>query len=231
MGEDYDKFFSPVAKDSSTRIAFAITLYKNKWVCHSVDIEAAFLNPTTSKPMFIEWPQGCVELGLITEKEKKEMVIRTDKGMYGSVDAAINWMRDFSNALTCGFNYEIRQSKADPCVFYHTRDMELKMMIVIHVDDMIIAGEEPIVIKFKFDLKKHYTITDLGELNVHLGVRYEWKTNENNERYLVSSMNEYANEIIKVYEDEFEKTREFETPGYANEFIARNNEEITKHEL
>ena len=108
MGEDYDKYFSPVAKDSSTRIAFAITLFKNQWVCHSADIEAAFLNPTTSKPMFIEWPQGCVELGLITEKEKKEMVIRTDKGMYGSVDAAINWMRDFSNALTCVFNYEIR---------------------------------------------------------------------------------------------------------------------------
>ena len=37
MGEDYDKYFSPVAKDSSTRIAFAITLYKDKWVCHSAD--------------------------------------------------------------------------------------------------------------------------------------------------------------------------------------------------
>ena len=54
---------------------------------------------------------------------------------------------------------------------------------------------------------------------MHLGVKYEWRTNEKEEKYLVSSMNEYANEIVKVYEDEFEKTREFETPGYANEFL------------
>ena len=70
MGEDYEKFFSPVTKDYSTRIDFAITLFNHGWVFHSADIEDSFLNPTTSNPMFIEWPQGCLELGLITEKEK-----------------------------------------------------------------------------------------------------------------------------------------------------------------
>ena len=75
--------------------------------------------------------------------------------MYGNVDDSINWIRDFTNTLTCGFNYEIKQIKAYPCVFYHTYAKELKMLIVIHVDDMIISGEETTVKNFKSDLKMH----------------------------------------------------------------------------
>ena len=44
-GEDYTECYSPVAKDSTVRTAFAITLYNDDWVCDSADVEAAFLNP------------------------------------------------------------------------------------------------------------------------------------------------------------------------------------------
>ena len=46
-GVDYTKSFSPVATDTAIRILLGLTMfYKWKgWVCHSYDVEAAFLEP------------------------------------------------------------------------------------------------------------------------------------------------------------------------------------------
>jgi len=102
-GEDYDICYSPVAKDSTMRIALALNLYHREWTCHTADVEAAFLNPKKKKPMYFEMTQGSEELGLVNKNEIKNKVIETYNGMYGSVDAAIGWMNDFSLTITCDF--------------------------------------------------------------------------------------------------------------------------------
>ena len=75
-GVDYTEYYSPVAKDSTIRTAFAMTLYHDDWVCHMVDVEAALLNPVLKEPMYIEWPDGAVELGIITQEEKSDTCIK-----------------------------------------------------------------------------------------------------------------------------------------------------------
>ena len=95
------------------------------------------------------------------------------------------------------------------------------MVVVIHVDDMIISGEDNTVKKSKKYLKMNYTINDLGELDVHLGVKYNWINNKIGDNYLFSSMDEYSKEIVNFYESEFERTKEYYTPVYANEFLSR----------
>ena len=62
---------------------------------------------------------------------------------------------------------------------FYVKDPTIKLIVVIHVDDMVIAGNIETVNIFKKELKQHYNITDLGELKQHLGVKYEWFEEEN----------------------------------------------------
>jgi hypothetical protein len=50
------------------------------------DVEAALLNADLQKHVFIEWPQGVQELGLITEEDKKTKCIELTEAMYGNID-------------------------------------------------------------------------------------------------------------------------------------------------
>ena len=90
-GVDYTESFSPVCKDSTIRTSFAMVLWNKDWICHSIDVEAAFLNPKLDRHIYIECPDGMVELGFITEEENKntllncldqcmEMLIQIDSG-------------------------------------------------------------------------------------------------------------------------------------------------------
>ena len=72
---DYTESFSPVATDTALSILFGIVLYNQhkKWVCHSYDVEAAFLEPSMRDlEMFIELPEGLVEEGFLPKEEAKE---------------------------------------------------------------------------------------------------------------------------------------------------------------
>jgi hypothetical protein len=68
--------FAPVASDTSIRVIIAMFLYyyyrdkKSNWDLEIFDVEAAFLNADLDKQVFIEWSQGMLELGFITEEDK-----------------------------------------------------------------------------------------------------------------------------------------------------------------
>ena len=48
---------------------------EDDWLLEVIDAEAAFLEADLDKSMYIERPTGMVELGFITEDEKREYVI------------------------------------------------------------------------------------------------------------------------------------------------------------
>ena len=60
----------PDGSETSTRILIRLTLYHEEdgWVSELCDMEAAFLHPNMEVDMFIEWPEGIVELGIITKE-------------------------------------------------------------------------------------------------------------------------------------------------------------------
>ena len=67
-----------------------------------------------------------------------------------------------------------RKAGSDVCL-YILRDSktgEITMLIIVYVDDMGIAAKRLVYIKrFKDDLRKHFDITDLGELSFILGIQ------------------------------------------------------------
>jgi Reverse transcriptase (RNA-dependent DNA polymerase) len=74
-GIDYTESFAPVASDSSIRIVIGIFLFflhmfpQDEWVLETFDVEIAFLNVLLKNPLYIEWPKGLKELGLVSQEE------------------------------------------------------------------------------------------------------------------------------------------------------------------
>jgi len=62
-GIDFTETFSPVANDTSIRVALSYALYKANWTPHVIDIEAAFLEADLDEVIVAEWPEGLKELG------------------------------------------------------------------------------------------------------------------------------------------------------------------------
>jgi hypothetical protein len=119
-GVDYTESFSPVATDTTVRAAIATMLYceDEGWTIEMIDIEAAFLNADleSDEPVYVEWPEGIVELGFITEKEEQKYCIKLNKAMYGGVDVPRLFMKTLKTHLVD--KMAMLQSGVDPCLFY-----------------------------------------------------------------------------------------------------------------
>jgi Reverse transcriptase (RNA-dependent DNA polymerase) len=83
-GVDYTETFAPVASDS-IRIVIGIFLFfhhlfpQAEWVLETFDVEVAFLNALLKNPVYIEWPKGLKELGLLSQEETNKYMCRTDR--------------------------------------------------------------------------------------------------------------------------------------------------------
>ena len=117
---DYTQAYSPVATQTGIRMSIGMALYyqDEDWDVQLCDIEAAFLETAIDTPMCIEWPDGMAELGFITEEEKRKFIILLQSGMHGNVDAAARYYEEFKKVVTDPEGMNMKQSLADPCIFY-----------------------------------------------------------------------------------------------------------------
>jgi hypothetical protein len=93
---------------------------------------------------------------------------------------------------------EMKQSLADPCVFFKLTEDKVVLVAVCHVDNNAIAGTPHWIKWFKEGVKKRFGMTKLGLLKKHLSVWYKWKTDEHGERYVVATMPKLVRQIIEV---------------------------------
>ena len=100
-GIHYDESFAAVAQDSSNRMTITIGLHNHKrgWIICVIDVSGAFLEGGLDKPVYIKWPPGMVEAGIISEEEKADTVALLVKGMYGNPDAALQFFKAYKETL------------------------------------------------------------------------------------------------------------------------------------
>ena len=161
-GIDYTEKFSPVAQPSSVRIVLVMVLWLF-WGCELIDIEAAFLEGKLRVSTFTELPPGLVELGFMTQEEYDETCIELMGSMYGNVDSALNYFTKFKEVATSEDGLNLKQSKADPCLFYE-KDVNGTTIgvIVVYVDDCLIAGEQEFIGRMKLKLKREFGVVEDG---------------------------------------------------------------------
>ena len=71
--------------------------------------------------------RGIIELGFLTPEERDSTCVRLERSMYGNVDTALHWLREFKNVLVndCGFVARV----ADPCILFYKENKKLLIVM------------------------------------------------------------------------------------------------------
>ena len=197
-GVDYEEVFAPVARYSSLREIMAngskhMHDHPDDYDVDQEDVDTAFLYANIDEEVYIEQPQGFEKRGPNGEK----LVCKLNKSLYGLKQSPRNWNKSLHSFLTkCG----LVQSVADPCMYIKPNgDPSLPPLVVlIYVDDIIIAGMKAMRESFKIELQKRYKTKKLGRAHWCLGIEINFDINP--ERVVIKmSQSKYINDMIEKY--------------------------------
>ena len=111
----------------------------------------------------MEQPQGFVTTG------KETWVCWLKKAIYGLKQASHAWNSNIHAALTeLGFKWTVTDAGV---YIMHQWEGDGPLYVILYVDDITILGASLEVVKeLKVNLAKHYEISDLGEIELYLGI-------------------------------------------------------------
>jgi reverse transcriptase-like protein len=124
-----------------------------------MDVKSAYLNSILKKEIFMELPPGF--------DVPEGMVLCLVKAVYGTKQGGHVWYKNIRSKLEA-MGYKC--TEADHAVFTHVQDSK-HSIIALYVNDITIASKNlKIISQDKEALKKHYEMTDLGEISWILGM-------------------------------------------------------------
>ena len=151
--------YAPVARIETVRVLLALAA-QGGWEVHHMDVKSAFLNGDLSETVYVQQP-----LGFVVGKGDK--VLRLRKALYGLKQAPRAWNAKLDKELLAlGFV----RSKLDHAVYRRSSKSSF-LLVGVYVDDLIISGPDVQDIKMlKSEMKKKFSMSDLGFLSYYLGI-------------------------------------------------------------
>ncbi|KAJ6437605.1 reverse transcriptase family protein [Purpureocillium lavendulum] len=100
------------------------------------DVGNAFLYSDLRKdqPVYVQLPQGYVDLGFLKPGETSTMIAELEKALYGLRESPLLWYNELSQALE---EAGIDRTHEEPCVFTNG-----KILVLVYVDDILILGPQ-----------------------------------------------------------------------------------------
>jgi hypothetical protein len=124
---DYNDTYAPVVRIEAVRVFLALVSFLNLY-CIQGDFVTAFLNSNSDIVLYLTQPEGYVN------KRLRHLVLRLNKSLYGLKQAPRLWyMRLCEYIISLGY----RVCDCDPSIYYNKA---LRVIILVYVDDMLIAG-------------------------------------------------------------------------------------------
>lgn len=160
QGIDYKETFSPVVSKSSLRLLFALAAKLNLSV-HHLDINTAFLNGDLSEVIFMEQPEGFIDVN------NKNKVCLLKKAIYGLKQSSRVWNQKIEKEL---LSINFLKSKFEPCIFFKITENGYTF-IAVHVDDFLIFTSDVSELNnLKKFLNSKFSVKDLGKARYCLGL-------------------------------------------------------------
>jgi hypothetical protein len=145
-GIDYTETFSPVARHTTFKMLLAIGTAEQFHYRH-MDVKTAFLHGILKEKVYMKAPQYVIQYmkdklgmfkGVDISNGHKEYVLELHKAIYGLKQASREWHHTIDTYIqSLGFT----RSRSDPCLYW-TGDRQNKIIIMIYVDDVIIAAKQ-----------------------------------------------------------------------------------------
>ena len=161
-GIDFTETFAPVGKYTTVRILLAIVSIYGLHM-GQMDVDTAFLYGKLKEEIYMKIPWG-----FYAELSEKGYVLRLKKSIYGLCNAAKVWYEHLDSYLKeigftrCGY---------DHCCYVLRKEKDF-IIILVYVDDLLhISNSNAMVTEYKENMKKRFSMKDLGKLEYILGMR------------------------------------------------------------
>ncbi|GKD90999.1 zinc finger, CCHC-type containing protein, partial [Tanacetum coccineum] len=153
-------------------------------VIHQMDVKTTFLNGDLEEEIYMKQPEGFV----MPSTEHK--VCKSIKSLYGLKQAPKQWHHKFDDVVLSN-GFVLNQS--DKCVYCKFDEFGKGVIICLYVDDMLIFGtNQTQVDKTKEFLSSNFSMKDMGEADVILGIRIKRKN-----KGLTITQSHYIEKILK----------------------------------
>eukprot|EP00253_Pinus_taeda_P036377 PITA_36377 len=154
------------------------------WHIHQMDVKTVFLNRVIEEEVYIEQPKGFEIFS------SESHVCRLMRALYGLKQATRAWYTWIDSYFTrLGFS----KSEADPNLYQIVVEGKL-LITVLYVDDLILMGDDLLILSCKEDLSREFEMKDLGLLHYFLGLEI-WHRSDG----LFVSQGKYAREILEKF--------------------------------
>ncbi|GKA71337.1 zinc finger, CCHC-type containing protein [Tanacetum coccineum] len=184
-GIDYFDTYAPVARISTIRLLIALALI-HSLIIHQMDVKTAFLNGELEEEVYMNQPLGFILLG------NENKVCKLIKSLYGLKQAPKQWHQKFDEVVLSN-GYLLNQ--ADKCVYSKFDASGKGVIICLYVDDMLIFGTDQVQVDLtKEFLSSRFSMKDMGEADVILGIRIKHESNG-----IVISQSHYIEKVLKKF--------------------------------
>lgn len=181
-GVDYTETFSPTARMETVRTLMQIAADENL-ILHQMDVKSAYLHAPIDEDVYVTQPAGYTVEG---------KVWKLNKSLYGLKQSGRNWHTMLHEYL---LELNFNSSSADACL-YIKRDNGETTILLIWVDDIIIAGSSNLAIdSIKQKLSSKFEMKDLGSLSTFLGIQFT-----KHEGRITMSQSIYLENVLKTFD-------------------------------
>nr|GEZ68935.1 zinc finger, CCHC-type [Tanacetum cinerariifolium] len=185
-GIDYFDTYAPVARITTIRLLLALAAIHNL-VIHQMDVKTAFLNGDLEEEVYMKQPEGFVMPG------NEHKMCKLVKSLYGLKQAPKQWHQKFDEVvLSSGFHL----NQSEKCVYSKFDDSGKGVIICLYVDDMLIFGtDQNQVDKTKKFLSSRFSMKDMGEADVILGIKIK-RENKGIALHNLITLRKYSRSLI-----------------------------------
>ncbi|GJX12094.1 zinc finger, CCHC-type containing protein [Tanacetum coccineum] len=175
-----------------------------------MDVKTAFLNGDLDEEVYMNQPQGFIMPG------NENKVCKLIKSLYGLKQAPKEWHQKFDEVVLSN-GYLLNQ--ADKCVYSKFDKSGKGVIICLYVDHMLIFGTDQVQVDQKKEfLSSNFSMKDMEEANVILGIRIKHRSNG-----LTISLSYYIEKVLKKF-NYFDCTP-VSTPMDTSEKLMPNNDQ------
>eukprot|EP00253_Pinus_taeda_P027977 PITA_27977 len=181
-GIDYDETFAPVTRYSSIKSMLAL-LAQMGWKIHEMDVKTTFVNGNIEEEVYIEQLEGFETF------DRELHVCQLKRALYGLKQAPRAWYTRIDSYFT-GLGF----TKSEVDVNLHHIIVKGKpLIIILYVDDLILTGNDQLIMSCKENLAREFKMKDMGLIHYFLGMEVWKKDGE-----VFVSQGKYANETEGV---------------------------------
>lgn len=115
-----------------------------------MDVKTTFLCGDLKEEIYEEQPEGFVV------KKKEHLVCKLKKSLYGLKQAPRQWYKKVDLFM---MGHDFLRTKVDPCVYFKKYSTDSFVMLLLYVDDILIAVQDA---KLQKKLSSVFYTKDLG---------------------------------------------------------------------